>query len=390
MPDPTQLRLSLHDSIHVIHRTDWDAVAKDAVPYLRYDVLGALEDAMAGHMAFRYAVFHDPQYRPVGVACFQLLDLEDNGSAYGAAVRKLGAAIGSRIIRELKVSTLVCGNAFHCGDHGAHFVAGISAGEQHRALELAMEQLRADERLDPKVAVLLFKDLRPDQMEATQVLEDKGYHPLAMDVNMVLDIDPAWKDLEGYQAALTAKARTRVRSILGRSAGVEIRDLSAGEIQQEIHALQTLFDNVLARTPFLFGRLNVGVYARWKELLGDHLVFHGFYVEGRMVGFSAAFVLGDVLDAQFVGIDYGRNQEHMIYQRMLLDLLEVALARGLRRINLGRTAEQAKSALGARPVGLLFYVKHRNRVANRIVGPFLRKVKPAAFEQRWPFRKGRV
>lgn len=387
MPDPSLLRLSLHDSIHLIHRTDWEAVAKNAVPYLRYDVLCALEDAMAGRMAFRYAVFHDPQFRPVGVACFQLLDLEDNGSEYGAAVRKLGAAIGSRIVRELKVSTLVCGNAFHCGDHGAHFVAGISAGDRRAALELAMEQLRADERLDPKVAVLIFKDLRPDQLEASQVLEEKGYHPLAMDVNMVLDIDAAWKDLEGYQAALTAKARTRVRSILGRSSGVDIRDLSAEQIEQEIPALQALFDNVLGRAPFLFGRLNVAVYARWKELLGDHLVFHGSYVNGRLVGFNAAFVLGDVLDAQFVGIDYGHNQEHMIYQRMLLDLLEVALARGLHRINLGRTAEQAKSALGARPVGLLFHVKHRNRVANRIIGPFLRNVKPAAYEQRWPFRK---
>ncbi len=386
MPDPSQLRLSLHDSIHLIHRADWEAVAKDAVLYLHYDVLCALEDAMAGRMAFRYAVFFDPQFRPVGVACFQLLDLEDNGSDYGSAVQRLGAAIGSRIVRELKVSTLVSGNAFHCGDHGAHFVDGVSIGEQRRALE----QLRADERLDPKVAVLLFKDLRPDQMEVAQVLEEKGYHPLAMDVNMVLDISPTWKDLEGYQAALTAKARTRVRSILGRSAGVEIRDLSAGEIQQEVAALQTLFDHVLARAPFLFGRLNVAVYARWKELLGDQLVFHGYYIGGRLVGFNAAFVLGDVLDAQFVGIDYACNQEHMLYQRMLLDLLEVALARGLRRINLGRTAEQAKTALGARPVGLLFYVKHRNRVANRIIGPFIRKVRPAAYEQRWPFRKGMV
>jgi hypothetical protein len=390
MPDPSQLRLSLHDSIHLIHRADWEAVAKDAVLYLHYDVLCALEDAMAGRMAFRYAVFFDTQFRLVGVACFQLLDLEDNGSDYGSAVRRLGAVIGSRIVRELKVSTLVCGNAFHCGDHGAHFVAGISAGEQRRALELAMEQLRADERLDPKVAVLLFKDLRPDQLEVAQVLEEKGYHPLAMDVNMVLDISPTWKDLDGYQAALTAKARTRVRSILGRSAGVEIRDLSAGEIQQEVSALQSLFDHVLARAPFLFGRLHVAVYARWKELLGDQLVFHGYYIDGRLVGFNAAFVLGDVLDAQFVGIDYARNPDHLLYQRMLLDLLEVALARGLHRINLGRTAEQAKSALGARPVGLLFYVKHRNRVANRIIGPFIRKVEPAAFEQRWPFRKGTV
>ena len=41
MPDPPQLRLSLHDSIHLIHRADWEAVAQNAVLYLHYDVLSS-------------------------------------------------------------------------------------------------------------------------------------------------------------------------------------------------------------------------------------------------------------------------------------------------------------------------------------------------------------
>jgi len=100
VPEPSKLKLSIHDPIHLIHRSDREAVAENAVPYLRYDHLCALEDAMSGRMAFRYAVFHDVQFRPVGVACFQILDLDDNGSAYGEGVRRLGVVIGSRIVRD--------------------------------------------------------------------------------------------------------------------------------------------------------------------------------------------------------------------------------------------------------------------------------------------------
>jgi hypothetical protein len=386
VPEPSKLKLSIHDSIHLIHRDDWEAVASDAVPYLRYDHLCALEDAMTDRMAFRYAVFHDPQFRPVGVACFQVLDLEDNGSTYADAVRTLGTVIGSRIVRELKVCSLVCGNAFHYGPHGAHFVAGIDAARRMHALESAMEQLRADERLDPKVAILLFKDLGPEEHAEAHELEGLGYHPLAMDPNMELAIDPRWKDMEGYRSALNAKARTRLRSIMTHSAAVGIKDLAVEEIRDAVPALQQLFDNVLARTPFLFGRLNMAVYAAWKAQLGDDLLFRGLFLNDRLVGFNAAFVVGDALDAQFVGIDYTHNRQHMLYQRMLVDLLETALGRGLGKIRMGRMAEQAKSSLGALPVDSWFHVKHRNRVANRIVGPFIRKVKPGAFELRSPFK----
>jgi len=380
------LRLSIHDSIHLVRRSDWEGVANEAALYLCYDLLSALEDAMAGSMTFRYAVFHDGNYRPVGIACFQILDLEDNGSAYGEGVRNLGSGIGSRIIKDLKVRSLVCGNVFHCGDHGAHFNREIGREEQLRALEMAMEQLRADERLDPKVSVLIFKDLWPGRANETTVLDHHGYHPLAMDVDMVMHIDPEWKNMAGYVEALTSKARTRINAILGRSVALEIKELSASEIQHSIPLLQGLFDDVLERSPFIFGRLNVAVYAQWKALLGDKLLFHGFYLNGELIGFSAAFVLGDTLDAQYVGIDHSRNRQHGIYQRMLVHLLEVAIHKGLCHINFGRTAEQTKSTIGAEPVGMLFYVKHRNRLANRVIGPFVRKVRPSGFEQRSPFR----
>lgn len=380
-------KLSIHDSIHLIHRKDWDALAREAGPCLRYDHLRALEDAMSGSIQFRYAIFYSDRYRQVGIACFQILDLEDNGSEYGDRIRKFGIAIGSRIISELKVRSLVCGNVFHCGAHGAHFIQDISPKDRTMALEMAMEQLRVDERLEPRISVSIFKDIGSQGPISAQVLEAKSYHPLAMDVHMVMDVVQEWKDLEGYSASLTAKARTRIRSILKRAAHLEIKDLSVEEIVRAIPSMQRLFDQVLLRSPFIFGRLDMAVLAEWKKVHGDSYHLRGLYLKGALVGFSSSFVAGDVLEAQLVGIDYAVNEKHMIYQRILLDLLETALRAGKHRINFGRTAEQAKSSLGALPEQLPFYVKHRNRMANRLVGPFLRKVEPTAYEQRSPFKR---
>lgn len=380
------LRLSIHDSIHLVRREDWCAVTSDEVSYLHYDHLCTLEDAMDGSMEFRYVVFHCQAYKPIGIAYFQVLDVEDNGSEYGPGVRRLGKAIGSRIVQELKVRSLVCGNAFHSGAHGIHFIQAVPFDQQLLAVETAMHELRSDERLAIPPAVLIFKEYR-NENGGGAILETKNYHPLAMDVNMVMALPDEWKSLDDHFKSLTSKARTRSNTIMGRSQELVIKDLSAAEITAHLPKMQQLFDQVLERSPFIFGRLNVAVYPKWKAQWGEAMLFHGFFLNGELVGFNSAFVLGDTLDAHFVGIDYALNKEHMIYQRMLFDLLDHAFAKELRTINFGRAAEQAKSSIGAKPVDMLWYVKHRNALANTIVGPFLRRVKPGDFELRSPFKK---
>ncbi|MBK8339390.1 MAG: GNAT family N-acetyltransferase [Flavobacteriales bacterium] len=371
----------------MIHREDWAEVTMDASPYLQYDHLRALEDVMAAETEFRYVIYYSARNLPIGVAYFQVVELVDNGSAYREAVGRLGRGIGSRIIKDLKVRSLISGNVFHCGDHGSFFKKGVSDAYRFMAVEDTMRKLDKGGYCTPKASVLIFKDLWPAQFGSAETLIDENYHPLAMDVNMAMDIDPTWRTLDDYQEALTSKARTRIRAVISRSSALEIRSMTADEIRLSTPRLQQLLDQVLARSPFSFGRLKVDVYAHWKEQLGDRLLFHGFFLNDELVGFNSAFVLDDTLDVQYVGFDYDLNPAHAIYQRMLVDVLEFALDNDLRRINFGRTAEQAKSNLGALPVDMRFYVKHRNRLANKLVGPFLRSVKPDAFEQRSPFKK---
>lgn len=364
----------------------WDAVAAEGSIFLSHGYLLALEEAMGDAMGFRYVLFRDASRGPVGVAVLQLAAFEDNGGQQIEQACRLGL-VKARVRRELKLGALVCGNVFHCGEHGAHFTSGVPRAEQLEALDRATSQVMGEPGVRSRAAVRVFKELWPGDAEAMQVLEARGYHPLATDVNMVLAVDPRWKGLEDYQHALTAKARTRLRSILQRSSALEVNALDAEAIVSHGARLQELLDAVLAQSPYIFGRLKVAAYTRWKEHFGEDMVLHGYALDGEIVGFSAAFVNGDCLDAQFVGIDYAHNRQHAIYLRMLVDLLELAIARGLRRVNYGRTSEQAKSALGAVPVAMGVHVKLRGKVANRLAGPFIRTVKPAAFEQRLPFRR---
>jgi hypothetical protein len=188
------IRLSLHDSIHMIHREDWMQVAQGASPYLKYDHLLALEDAMCGTMDFHYAIYYCEQNQPMGIAYFQVADLVDNGSAYRAGVQKLGKGIGGRIAKEMKVRCLVNGNVFHCGDHGSYFKPGVS--DLHRLSIVADTMRRLDKGcyFTSKASVLIVKDIWPAEYPAADALEDKAYAPLTMEPNMVLDLQPDWKD----------------------------------------------------------------------------------------------------------------------------------------------------------------------------------------------------
>ena len=381
------LRLSLNESLHMVHREDWNTVAQGASLYLRYDHLLALEDRMGADMEFRYVIYYSRTNRPVGIACFQVVDLEDRGSTYGDKLCHLGKRMGSRLFEDRRVRCLVSGNVFHAGDHGSHFVEEVTMEQRIATVADTLRRLEKGDPFPTKASALVVKDIVPPATGTAPPDPPKGYHLMRTDVNMVMTVDPAWRSLDDYQAVLTAKARTRLKNVMKRSEALQVRRLDGQAIERHAIRLQALFDTVLARSPFVMGRLNVAVYADWKKQQGDALRFLSYELDGTIVGFSAAFLNGRTLDAHYVGLDDAHNERHAVYQRMLVDHLVCGIQHQASRIIFGRTAEQAKSNLGAVPEDMYFMVRHRNHVANKLIGPILRSVKPALFELRDPFKR---
>lgn len=382
-----KVRLTISDSIELLNQEDWESVLADSNIFLSVPYLIALEQAMESSMEFRYVIYYCEHYTPIGIAYFQVVDLVDTGSKYADAVRRLGSALGGRVASELKIRSLVNGNVFHCGENGFKFSDKVSVEESLDLLESTADRLKQDGDLNSKVSIVVFKEFWPHHFELSDNLVKKRYHMFRMDMNMMLDLDPSWDSFETYLQSLTSKARTRVKAIAKRSKDLVFTDLDASQIREQKQDLDRLFKDVLKNSSFTFGVLEMEAYALWKERLGDKLLFQVVHCDDQLVGFLSAFDCGDDLEVHYVGLDYNCNREIGLYQRMLVEFLKYAIDKGFKRINYGRTAEQAKSSLGAVPVEMRLYTKHRNIIANRLITPLMSSVTPNEFELRSPFKQ---
>jgi len=123
-----------------------------------------------------------------------------------------------------------------------------------------------------------------------------------------------------------------------------------------------------------------------KEALPQAFKVTGAFHKGELVGFSTSFVNGQILEANYVGIDYEFNNELCIYQRILLDYITQGLNLNVTEIHLGRTAELMKSQIGALPENMSLYIKHQKSVPNLLLKPIIESISPSKFELRPPFK----
>ena len=90
---------------------------------------------------------------------------------------------------------------------------------------------------------------------------------------------------------------------------------------------------------------------------------------------------------------YGRQAAELLdsgggADRALVSGLEVgeALKSGVPELQFGRTSELIKSAVGALPVDMTIYIKHKRSLSNLILKNVIQSVKPSPFELRKPFK----
>jgi hypothetical protein len=71
-------------------------------------------------------------------------------------------------------------------------------------------------------------------------------------------------------------------------------------------------------------------------------------------------LFGDtVMHNLFIGIDYEANCHHAVYFNLVERSLRIAMERGLKVCYLGQDSYEFKSRLGAKPVEMIGFMKHR-------------------------------
>lgn len=184
---------------------------------------------------------------------------------------------------------------------------------------------------------------------------------------MVMPVDPVWRTFEDYLAALPSKYRRRARRARRKLGSLEMRVLDAETVGGFGESLQELYDGLMARTSYAPFVVEPGYVPRLKKLRPGDVTVLGYFDGTHMVGFATLLTDGGEGLAHLAAIDSRYNPTHQLYLNLLFDLLAIAIDRGCRRLNYGRTATTIKSSVGARPVTHASAVRHTGCVRNGLL-----------------------
>lgn len=373
-------------SIEQVNSSDWNKISDGKNIYLTLEYLKSLESAMKNDMKFFYAISYDQKGSPVVLSSFQIVQFTDKRKAASQEACIIGSQVKKKFKDVFQFNMLVSGNVFADGENGFIFSESISPKQAIKEVEIISEELKEEWKVKDQASITLFKEFWPKSTIFSDILTKNSYREFMIDVNMVLDIYPSWNTMQDYLDSMTTKYRTRVKSVYKKSDKLQIKSFSSHEIETNKDIIQELFGNVLSKAEFSYGVLKVDAFVNFKKSLGENFSFRAFYLQDELIGFSTAIFNQGGLEAAYVGLDYENNQKYAVYQRMLYDYVEQALELNAKNLQLGRTAELIKSAIGAVPTNMRLYVKHRKTFPNLLLKPIIRSISPREFELRQPFK----
>lgn len=319
--------------------------------------------------------------KPVALAITQAIDISlDMASEKVPLTQQLARSIQCYLSGK-KTHILVCGNIFLSGAYGLYVKTGIDKRSVYDTLSRKLKKLS----IPKKPSLFFLKDFNATEDASASIAEKEHFQSFTVEPNMRLRL--RWKDFDSYKNALKSKYRVKVNRADTLSKNLTVQSLSASEIRSNKDSLQLLYNNVTSKAVFNTLTITIETYALLKDAFKDRIIFKSYSIGDLLVGFSTAFVVDNLLDAHFIGLNYEFNKTDAVYQRMLNDYIRQGLSLGVKEINLGRTASEIKSTLGAVPEQLRCYIKHRRTATNMLFKPLVRQIEMTEYKQHTPFKK---
>ena len=299
---------------------------------------------------------------------------------------KMSAKI-RRIVNNLfcnnQIRVLFCGNVFLSGEYGTFLKDGEPKTETFKAIAEAVKKLSKGTK---KLNTIFIKDFENESLHIADHLKSYDYASMQVEPNMIITLKPDWHSFEDYKSALKSKYRVKANKADSKSETLEAKLFTEEDIKTHKKELQELYENTINNADFNAQILNLDTYINLKKTFKEKFIVKGYFLEGKLVGFLSAMQNDRHLDAHFIGIDYSNNKEFAIYPRILNDYVRLGIETKSDQINLGRTASEIKSTLGAEPKALTCYCKHKRYIPNQILKPFIKNVHIKSFKQHSPFK----
>jgi predicted N-acyltransferase len=134
----------------------------------------------------------------------------------------------------------------------------------------------------------------------------------------------------------------------------------------DLDELFPLFWQTYERGATKFERLNRRVFELLAAEPSSHVVVLRERASGAAVAFMLCFDLDGLVVNKFIGLDYSRPREWLLYFRLWDAAVDFALARGAAQLQSGQTGYRFKLETGHRLVPLTNWCRHSNPLVHRV------------------------
>lgn len=386
---------TLFENAASIPSPDWEAITGRNTVFLEKEYLRIVESSTHTQLTLRYVIVYF-KAKPCGIIYFQIADFR--AEIFGDLLSGQVETLRSKRLKifenylgankdEVLLRLFTCGNNLVSGEYGYLFDKKTSPEKAHILLLNIIDVVSKEEKLRGGLSAILIKDFH-QPLQPTTLFEEEKYSTFFVEPDLIVDIPENVHSLSDYTALFSKKYRNRAKGILKNLEGLEIHSLELEEIKEREKELFSLYENIFDKAKFKLIKLPADYFSKVKELFEKEFTIKGFFMEGKLAAFGSSFLMPDgSLEAHYIGFDYELNTPMNLYQNILYSMIDEAIKNKRSVVNLGRTAAEIKTTVGAKAHDLICYIKPQNAISKFIQKPFISFLQPAEWTPRNPFKE---
>jgi GNAT acetyltransferase-like protein len=313
---------------------------------------------------------------PVGIAPVFVMDIAVEEVAPREFLRVL------RLIGKI-VPSVLCQRTLFVGtpilDEGR---VGLISHVDQRAALLALQIALEAKAGELHASLIVWKDF-PESSSAdlNWLSHQRRLFRVISLPNTVIEFSSPRK--EDYFSALKGSWRRKLKTRLRRSTeqvalSVEIVQHPDAKTLDDIFGL---FWQTYEKSTEKFERLSPKFFEAFAEEQAALFIILREKVSGEMIAFMLCFDMGGRLINLYIGMDYSRPKEWMLFFRLWEAAIDLALSRGFSAIVSGRSSYEAKIETGHKLVPLNNYCRHSNILLHTICRIVARRVDWASLDK---------
>jgi hypothetical protein len=383
-----------YDRASHVNKTDWTKVVGEDSIFFNLDFLKLVEHSTHAVLKCRYVIIYKSG-EACGIIYFQLTEFKANvfGDLLGGEIDEIKSKrlklfekyVESKDEDDILFRLFTIGNNLVSGEYGFLRTDRISKNDFYDILNALIKTISSEENLNTTIAAVLVKDFE----KPVEELESTGkYESFKVEPNLVVDIPEGLANVDAYLQLFSKKYRNRAKSILKNRSEFIIKDIELEEIEKNTDRIYQLYHNIYAKAKFKLLLLPRNYFSETKKIFSDRFFMKGFYAGDELIAFSSRFLMhDDMIEAHYIGMDYELNSKLELYQNILYNFIEIAIETGKKKVNLGRTAAEIKTTVGAKAQELTCYLQPQNTVSKFIAKPFIKFLEPKEWIPRNPFKE---